>query len=222
MSQVAFAAIGGSGKHSQINYEAGRRAPDTTYLTAIAQAGVDLAYILTGIRGSPGLPAYIAQDPHGAIGRLIAAEMLGSPETFNPEDYVPIPRIEAEIAAGTGSINSTEVVTETFAFRLDWLRSIGVAPANGCLVKVRGDSMEPLLRDHDIVLVDRARTQVRPGQVYALRDGGEARVKRLDRPDPETLVLRSDNPAHPLEFRRGAELEAVTILGQVVWSGHTW
>lgn len=138
------------------------------------------------------------------------------------DDFVPVPRLEVELSAGPGIDNPEALLVGALAFRKPWLRRLAVSPAQACLVTVRGDSMEPLLRDRDVVLIDRARTTVKTGQVYALRDGGEARVKRLDRPDPETLVLRSDNPAHPLEFRRGTELEAVTILGQVVWSGHTW
>ncbi len=137
-------------------------------------------------------------------------------------EYAAIPRFEAELAAGAGQTNDQDVVIETFAFRRDWLKRIPVSPSNACLVKVRGDSMEPLLHDQDMVLIDRSRRTVRPGKVYALTDGGAARVKRLERPDDDTLVLRSDNPSYPLEFRRGSGLEEISILGQVVWSGHTF
>ncbi len=138
-------------------------------------------------------------------------------------DYTAVPRYDAELAAGGGVDNDhQDEVIETLAFRRDWLKRLGVSPANACLVKVRGDSMEPLLHDRDMVLIDRGRRAVRSGKIYALIEGGDARVKRLERPDDQTLVLRSDNPSHPLEFRRGADLEAISILGQVVWSGHTW
>lgn len=131
--------------------------------------------------------------------------------------------MEAELAAGGGAQNSSrDGVLDTIAFRRDWLAKLGLAPEKAHLVRVRGDSMEPALHDRDVVLIDRARRTVRAGQVYAIRVGGEARVKRLELPDPDTLVLRSDNPAYPLEFLRGHDLEAVTILGQVIWSGHTW
>lgn len=54
LSQPAFAELGGAKKHSQINYESDRRAPDSDYLSAIAKHGVDVLYILTG-RPTPGL-----------------------------------------------------------------------------------------------------------------------------------------------------------------------
>jgi hypothetical protein len=39
---------------SQVNYESGKRSPDAIYLYGVAQAGVDVGYILTGSRrGAP-------------------------------------------------------------------------------------------------------------------------------------------------------------------------
>ncbi|PRC91949.1 helix-turn-helix domain-containing protein [Solimicrobium silvestre] len=52
MSQTAFAAIGGTKRASQFNYESGGRAPDAAYLAAISETGVDVLYVLTGQRVS--------------------------------------------------------------------------------------------------------------------------------------------------------------------------
>lgn len=48
MSQTTLASIGGVGKTTQINYEKGLRSPDATYLAAVAKAGVDILYVVTG------------------------------------------------------------------------------------------------------------------------------------------------------------------------------
>jgi transcriptional regulator with XRE-family HTH domain len=50
MTVEEFGAAGGVTKQAQINYEKGVRHPDTQYLTALAQSGVDVAYILLGDR----------------------------------------------------------------------------------------------------------------------------------------------------------------------------
>ncbi len=50
MNQTAFGALGGVTKTSQVNYESGSRSPDAEYWEAIARAGADVQYILTGIR----------------------------------------------------------------------------------------------------------------------------------------------------------------------------
>lgn len=50
LNQVEFGSIGGVKKLAQINYEKGERHPDSAYLAAIAAAGADVLYILTGQR----------------------------------------------------------------------------------------------------------------------------------------------------------------------------
>lgn len=50
LNQTEFAEMAGVQKRAQVNYEAGERSPDAKYLTAIAAAGADVLYILTGQR----------------------------------------------------------------------------------------------------------------------------------------------------------------------------
>ena len=62
LSQEKLGAVGGVQKRAQINYEAGVRHPDAAYLSAVAEAGLDVLYILTGQRGQP-VPATAALPP---------------------------------------------------------------------------------------------------------------------------------------------------------------
>ena len=55
LNQDDFAALGGVKKGAQFNYENGSRAPDSDYLTAVAAAGVDVFYLLTGERAADSL-----------------------------------------------------------------------------------------------------------------------------------------------------------------------
>ncbi len=48
LSQQAFAKLLGVHRRTQINYELGERKPDTDYLAALANAQVDVSYVLTG------------------------------------------------------------------------------------------------------------------------------------------------------------------------------
>lgn len=54
-NQTALGAIGGVLKQAQIKYEKGERAPDVTYLEAVAKVGVDVQYAITGQRSSTAL-----------------------------------------------------------------------------------------------------------------------------------------------------------------------
>jgi len=57
LSQQALADLLGISLRSQQNYEKGDRNPDSVYLAAIAAAGADVLYILTGQRSQPAPPA---------------------------------------------------------------------------------------------------------------------------------------------------------------------
>ncbi|KTC58231.1 helix-turn-helix domain-containing protein [Pseudomonas savastanoi] len=52
LSQSALGAIGGVETNAQGNYENGIRSPRADYLSSISNAGVDVAYVVTGL-GSP-------------------------------------------------------------------------------------------------------------------------------------------------------------------------
>ncbi|WP_246181847.1 helix-turn-helix domain-containing protein [Pandoraea cepalis] len=48
LTQDEFAFIAGVTRRTQVHYELDERNPDTAYLAAVASAGVDVAYVVTG------------------------------------------------------------------------------------------------------------------------------------------------------------------------------
>jgi len=212
MIQAAFGDLGGVGKQSQTNYESGKRLPDADYLSAIAKAGADVLYILTGERSLASMPGPSILDINGN---------LGLPA------FAPVPVLDAAVAAGGGAENADEPVIAHLAFRRDWLNRIGVSPGHAIIARAKGRSMEPTIHDGDMVLIDRGANTVparsrdpadtRPARIYALRDDGGARVKRLELAARGLLALMSDNTDFPPEFRPVSEVQ---ILGRVVWWGH--
>lgn len=62
LNQTDLAALAGVQKGAQVNYEAGERAPNADYLAAIAAAGADVLYILTGQREGPAPVALTAEE----------------------------------------------------------------------------------------------------------------------------------------------------------------
>lgn len=137
--------------------------------------------------------------------------------------YSIVPRASAEAGAGPGAVNDQAEMIGGMAFRSDWLRQRGINPGRALLMSVRGESMSPTLLDRDAVLVNLNATEISSGQVYALNDvDGETRVKRLVRPDPDTLILQSDNSAYSPELRRGIDLNRLKVLGRIEWSARSW
>lgn len=228
-----FCDLVGVKKNAQINYEADRRSPDGVYMARAAEAGVDILYVLTSSRTPPAVQqaqSFMRQNaPMFALADKAAAlEQMASQFEDDEGDFVPVPVHDAMLAAGAGHENGAEDLIGHLAFRRDWLKKIDLKPDNAVIAHARGDSMAPTLHDGDAVLIDRAASLVppavrdqndqRPATIYALLDDGAARIKRLAFSDPGTLVLLSDNPAYPPEFRPA---EMVSIIGKVVWWGHT-
>lgn len=151
--------------------------------------------------------------------------------TLDGADYAHVPLHDAMLAAGSGCSNASEQVIDQLAFRRDWLKKVGVTASAARLARVQGDSMQPTMWPGDMILIDTKRKdpQIRQrdthdqrrSPVYAMIDNGEARVKRIERPSAELMMLLSDNPDYAPELRQGKDLEGIKIIGKVVWWGHT-
>lgn len=151
--------------------------------------------------------------------------------TLKGADYASIPLHEAWLSAGPGIDNGGANFVDHLAFRRDWLKRIGISASQSCLARVWGDSMFPTLSPGDMVLLDtsktappvrqRSSTDRRRTGIWAFVDNGEARIKRVERPNDSTMLLLSDNPDHPPELLSGSQLASVQIIGKVVWWGHT-
>ncbi len=149
---------------------------------------------------------------------------------LDSKDYAHIPLHQALLAAGAGAHNDADTVIDHIAFRRDWLKNIGVTASSARLARVDGDSMQPTLFDDDLILVDTKAEPPRPriresrdrrrSPIYALIDDGQARVKRIERPSDEQMMLISDNPDYPPELRQGKDIQSIKIIGKVVWWGH--
>ncbi len=146
-------------------------------------------------------------------------------------NYAHIPLHDALLAAGSGYDNITAPVIDHVAFRRDWLERLGVTASGVRLAHVQGDSMQPTMWAGDLLMIDTTRTEPlvrrrdgadqRRSPIYALIDGGEARVKRIERPSVDQMLLISDNPDYMPELRQGSDIQAIKIIGKVVWWGHT-
>jgi len=82
-------------------------------------------------------------------------------------------------------------------------------------LEVSGDSMTPLYRDGDVIIVSPT-AQIRRGdKVVAKTRGGEVMVKQLHRRTPRTVELRSLNPEHENRTFQAEELE---WIARILWA----
>ncbi|WP_242653058.1 S24 family peptidase [Pseudodesulfovibrio hydrargyri] len=130
-----------------------------------------------------------------------------------------VPLVQARLAAGSGSFESSGEVNGRYAFRNEFLSRRG-NPAQMVLMRVAGDSMEPKIENDDTVLIDQSQREPRPGQVYAIGVEDMVYLKMIDTL-PGKMLLKSYNPAYPpIEVDiEGDLVHGVRIIGHVVWVG---
>jgi phage repressor protein C with HTH and peptisase S24 domain len=172
------------------------RAPETGRLEAGAEPAGDDA-------GQPGLQQ-----------QLVTMRRPGAA----PPGYVLLPRVEARASAGRGPGLGSDEVVDFLAFSEEWVRNtLHRRPANLALLEATGDSMDPTIRDGDILLVDTSVKDIQSSRVYVLQVNGALLVKRIQVRLDGSLVVKSDNPSYEPEVVRPDDRNPLRIIGQVVW-----
>ncbi len=153
---------------------------------------------------------------HGPDGEVTMIEMKGV-KAGQRADLTLVPRLDIQASAGVGALVQEEQAVELIAFQSAWLRSIGVAPSFARIITARGDSMEPTIRDGDVLLIDTSVSEVRDNGIYCVVYGSMLLVKRVHPRMNGSLQLISDNAVYPAEEVSPAEVPALSIAGRVMW-----
>ncbi len=172
-----------------------------------------------------GSPRKLAEDDRRMLAQFFGVqedELGGSveksydfPRSRRDTDLVRIPRLPLGASAGPGAFAAEEVPFGTFGFSPRWLREQGLDPKMLSAIHVAGDSMEPVLRDGDEILVDVTPRPLSDG-IHVVRLGEVLHVKRVQAGKPGVLTLISVNTAYPpIE----AAMDEVDVIGRVVWKG---
>ncbi len=140
------------------------------------------------------------------------------PSKANPDDFSLINLHDVQASASNGAQNHSENVISSLAFRKDWLARKGLSPDRTSLIHIKGDSMEPTLHDRALVLIDQKKTTPTARRMFAFREGPELFVKRLEKPDVNTLIISADNPDYPTRVLTRHDMNMIHIIGEVVWT----
>lgn len=83
-TQEEMAELGGVKLRTYANYAAGDRVPDASFLQAIAAAGADVQYILTGVHGTPAMTA--EQERAGYVVQVLSPAEAAALEALRQSD----------------------------------------------------------------------------------------------------------------------------------------
>lgn len=183
-------------------FERGETVPDAIQLHDIALVtNSNAAWILCGNK-------YPKSDD--------AAGALYSPDGG---DLVLVSAYGVKASAGNGEQVNEEQVIGRFAFKRAWITRKGLNPNNLAVVTARGDSMEPTVRDGDILLVDRNVDRISTDGIYLIERENDLFCKRLQKSFDGGVTIMSDNPRYgPQQLSADAASE-LHIAGRVIWIG---
>ena len=179
----------------------------------------DLTWLLTG-KGTRLAESQASHETESHTQSLYQPiyDTLGYEVDIN--EFVFIPRYNIHAAAGGGHFNDGEKPMFTMAFRRKWIEHyLRACPKELSVIDVQGDSMEGVLNERDVILVNHYLDTPDDG-LYVLRIGESLIVKQTQRLPNGRLLVKSANPAYdPFEINLLETDSDVKIIGRVVWVG---
>jgi len=136
-------------------------------------------------------------------------------------ELVSVPFYNTFASAGFGAFNDDVYEPDDFVgLSSHWLQQRGLQKNKLAFILTSGDSMTPTIHHGDMLLINRAVTTPRDGQIYVIRSGDQLWVKRVQG-IPGGIRLISDNKEiyAPIELMFEDNLN-FEVLGQVVFIGH--
>ncbi len=152
-------------------------------------------------------------------------QVIGSFDVWSGNDSssddVDVPFLkDTELAAGNGLVPNQDYNGFKLKFAKSTLRRLGVEPSNAVCVSVKGDSMEPVLKDGSTVGVDTGKKTIVDGKMYAVSIRGLLKIKVLSQLSSTTVRVKSYNSSeYPDE---DVSIEDIEVEGWVFWSASTY
>lgn len=134
-------------------------------------------------------------------------------------EFLYVPQLNVTTSAGNGHPVDQEIEVGKFAFRRTWIQRKGLTPSKLRVITSTGHSMEPTVRDGDILLVDTSEQYRLTEGIYVIDYGGESRCKRLMPLFNGGVKICSDNPDYPPEEVSPGQVDQVRVVGRVIWVG---
>lgn len=134
-------------------------------------------------------------------------------------EFIPIKVMRLKLSAGIsgyGAEPDLTVKSAPIVFQREWMEKNGLFPEDLIALKIKGDSMDPSLRDGDLVVINVADKVPRDGMVYAVNFDGEDVVKRMTYENREWWLV-SDNPDQKRYARKICKGASCIVIGQVIY-----
>lgn len=164
------------------------------------------------------LPLYSFPLPSAMDGINMVANTISELFTHksNTPDTVTIEMLDTTACCGNGvEALSENVIGKWLMPLLDFRKISSTSPDNIKMIKVKGDSMLPTLKEDDWVLVDTKQNYPSDGMFLLRLAGNFLTVKRIQCGFGDNLTILSDNPNYqPMN----ATIDDADIIGKVIYA----
>lgn len=113
------------------------------------------------------------------------------------------------------AVSNLDDETDTYAFRVDFIKRKGLDPDQLRFLNADDDAMEPKIGRGNVVLLDLRQQPIQNDAIYAFESPGPVRLRRCFVRLDGLVTLRGDNPKYPEEV---APSDRLPLIGRVVLS----
>jgi len=214
LTQKALAQRVGMAQASLSELETGESQGTTMVASFAAALGVNALWLETGKGAMLGGNAAAASEAPfietdtlfpGAV-RVVVG---------NEPDTIAVPRVRLRLRAGIAQFDTEPDMNGDGHEQMPRavLTALRLDPRNLLALRVRGMSMEPMLFEDDVIIIDKSDTKPVSREVYAVNFNGEACIKQLIYRSGD-WYLHSINPDHgPVNVKSGQ----CSLVGRVVY-----
>lgn len=139
-------------------------------------------------------------------------------QILNKDDCIEIDHIHINPSCGKGTVVLDEAEVTPIKLGTQMIQSVLKIshPHNLKTFKACGDSMESIIEDGDMLLVDTGRTDFNNGGIFLLTINNDWFVKRLRKRLSGELDVISDNTKYPVETFKPYDDIEIVVKGRVV------
>ncbi|WP_314435509.1 XRE family transcriptional regulator [Massilia timonae] len=214
LTQKALAQKVGMAQASLSELETGESQGTTMIASFAAALGVSALWLETGKGAMQGEQQAQSDEPpfieEGSLFPGAVRVVVG-----DEPDTVAVPRVRLRLRAGVAQFDTEPDMNGDGHEQVPRavLTALRLDPRNLLAVRVRGMSMEPMLFEDDVIIIDKSDTKPVSREIYAVNFDGEPCIKQLIYRGGQ-WYLHSINPDHgPVNVKSGQ----CSIVGRVVY-----
>lgn len=210
----AFALESGVSETAMRQYVSGKSDPSRKALIAIARSGkVGVEWLASG------------------KGPKLTVDYIEDNYIQKADGFIYVSNISIQKEGSSGEDATSKIVNTRYAFRSDWIEKEGLQAKRLAMFNAKGDSMEPLIKEGEKLLVEtffykdpsgRIHQGLEPGTfiesdgVYVIRLDRHMVVKRLQLDMQGGVYIKNDNQTYETIHLTKEKLSSIVIVAKVI------